>query len=599
MNPTDAKNLFPVSADACYETKENKKGKVNWTTQGGATHQVEVEIAPQKATSFDAIFRRQLGKKSTVTAQGSFYEIVDRGQKIRFSQTDIDKLPGENREAKMQSALTALHMANKKTEETTTVQAAQEKQQEQEIVEVQTAGGVPHVTTPSEALRLHKSRREREIQPELEARTAEIPGRVERLRLPHQEAVTKTIVKLQKKFLRAPEKYASREALAQLPDKAKIRYVTDESGNPIQLKDVHGKPVVDSGGRPVYLTVQLTFHNGKLYADVKAGRLGAGGLKAAERIAAMTLERGVEDTSFAHVHLKSPLDSMTKVERTTFLAEISTEKKVFRDTQAKGVRHAAETHSFTDLTTKTRPEVAPTEEDCGYLMIEYPQGSSDRLAKVPEEWKARPDWEKDHSCRFEGSALRDRLSVAICACKFLIDFDQKMNAVHSDIKPANIFIDGVDEHGDVNARVGDFGTVIQRGDPLGLTTPKFTPPEVVAGRTATADFSFDRFSMGWTIRDLVYGERSLVETSTPTDQVYPALNPDDPVDQTIIPLLDPDPAKRPDLQKTLEALERIRDGLPQHEEIPSSASPAPSRVVTPTISPGPGRASSPSPSETS
>lgn len=146
--------------------------------------------------------------------------------------------------------------------------------------------------------------------------------------------------------------------------------------------------------------------------------------------------------------------------------------------------------------------------------------------------------------------------------------------------------DGVDQRGDLFFRVGDFGSVSDPGNPIPKTTPKYTPPEALQrgkkGKQPTVDYSFDKFSLGWVIRDLRYGTRIPAEHQS-DDSVYPELDPSDPDDQIILALLDPDPTKRPDLNKTLTLLERRRDSLPQHAH---GARTGPS-VVSPSGSPAP------------
>ncbi len=157
--------------------------------------------------------------------------------------------------------------------------------------------------------------------------------------------------------------------------------------------------------------------------------------------------------------------------------------------------------------------------------------------------------------------------------------------VHRDLKPANVLLgrDGI-------PRLTDFGLARREGSGirtqsgLVLGTPGFVPPEVVDGRPAGPEA--DVFALGVTACVTFTGEMPftgedagsfLVSSRAGASPGFAARLPED-LRRLLVPLLDPDPARRPTAAAVAAALDGLRPEGPVRIE-PVSAEAAPTRAV--------------------
>jgi len=164
--------------------------------------------------------------------------------------------------------------------------------------------------------------------------------------------------------------------------------------------------------------------------------------------------------------------------------------------------------------------------------------------------------------------------------------------VHRDVKPSNILLDSVG-----GARLGDFGIargeavdgiedVTATGDVVG--TLRFMPPEVLAGRQATA--SSDVWALGAVLYEALTG-RPPFDASSPaallaSQRSAPAraVPAGDPLGVELDAMLDPSAAARPSAAEVAHALSALAPPIDPGED-PTVVIPTPARQPSPPVEP--------------
>ena len=202
---------------------------------------------------------------------------------------------------------------------------------------------------------------------------------------------------------------------------------------------------------------------------------------------------------------------------------------------------------------KTRQVVGEDERDrIGIIMEWFDLGDAKWIGMAPPE--------KD---------TKEYIDVIRIACDAAVGLASlhALNYIHSDVKPANFFI--TSGHGQVAARLGDFGSAVPVGAKRKACSLAYAAPELCdIGFIATTQS--DAWSFGVGLLEMFHGSdankflkmktlknwrESLTQIVPVLEQIIPTLDPTSPIDGLILDCLEKEPQNRPTLQQIVERLQ--------------------------------------------